>query len=103
MVTFPSPTHTWRRMARCMATYGGTADTALYAQLMQHTPKCSAAIATLQQQGVVFSARACQHWAVELCGSFEVTHPRYKSPLGADLPAATVLYDTVFNLLMPQE
>lgn len=95
--SFPSAPHAWRRIAKCIAMYGGEFNNELYQQLLAQQ-QCVPAVAALQSQGVVLSAATCNHWAFELCGSFEVTHPRYTPPKGSELPQATVLYNALMEL-----
>lgn len=95
--TFPSASKAWQRIAFFAATYGGGQDLPFYNKLLVKQ-ECIEAIAQLQAAGVQFTGRQCFHWAVELCGSFEVTHSQYKVPKGSELPPATILYNAVNNL-----
>lgn len=95
--TFPSATKAWQRIAWFAATYGGELDRHFYNALMAQE-QCPDAIAELQAVGVQFTYRNCRHWAIDCCGAFEVTHPKYSPPAGYDLPAANVLYLTFQQL-----
>jgi hypothetical protein len=96
-IIFPSAQHAWVRIARAIAVYGGEFDRGFYKVLLaqQH---CVPAIAALQADGVQFKRNDCFKWGYEICGSFEITHPRYMPPKGSELPAAQELYDTMVHL-----
>lgn len=92
--SFPSAPRAWARICFYIASYGGELDLPFYNSLVSSVV-AQRAVAKLQQQGIQFTSRKCFHWAVELCGAFEVTHPQYKAPAGSELPAANALYATV--------
>jgi hypothetical protein len=96
-MNYPSPEHTWKRIARAISVYGGEFDNNFYQKLIAQN-QCPAAVAELQSQGVQFKADDCFHWGLELCGAFEITHPRYTRPKGSDAQAADILYGALLAL-----
>lgn len=99
--SFPSASKAWQRISWFAASYGGALDQQFY-KIMLAQEQCHDAIAELQAAGVQFTAGNCYHWAVELCGSFDVTHPQYQPPAGSELPAANVLYTAVYQAEIEQ-
>lgn len=91
-----SPEHTWVRISRAIASYGGEWNDTLYKLLLAETPACARAIASLHKAGI--NDLRPYHWCFELCGSFEVTHPNYRPPEGVELDSALVLYTTLCRL-----
>lgn len=98
----PTAKHAWTRIARWVAVYGGEFDHDFYKTLLSQE-QCVPAIAELQAMGNVFTMGHCSLWAVEICGSFEVTHPRYVPPTNYDTAPADVLYKTMMDLFGIEE
>lgn len=98
-----TPAHVWRRISRCIAAYGGEFDKGMYEQLRYWSMPASISIAAMQEDGIEFPASACRHWALELCGAFEVTHRKYQPPKGADHPTAFRLYHILTHIFHLEE
>lgn len=93
-MSYLSPTHSWGRICKCIAVYPGEFDHQLY-QRLANQPACIQAVAQLMQTGVVFNRLTAWRWCFELCGSFEVTAPSYKPPVGSRSTCSSILFSTV--------
>jgi hypothetical protein len=56
-------------------------------------------IKLVMDEGVQFDHDTAIHWAIDMMGSFEVTHHTYKSPKGTDTTAAKRFTNHIYEMV----